>query len=183
MVDINSIIDTLKKMEGSVAVFPVSPESKDKIWAIERDLKGSLGIAVRNTGLQECLQRQYIICIVKDRRFRPPPEPTVLLIGDDDTVLGEEVVPATRSKFEGREDLIFLSEEFVIYPERKPTMRECFLMPPVSFPELESVSGLRDVVSCSPSAPADVMLRTLHGLEDNPKYASILVGFNVQNGF
>ncbi len=53
MVDINSIIDMLKKMKGSVAVFPVNPESKDKIWAIERDLKGSLGIAVRNTGVQE----------------------------------------------------------------------------------------------------------------------------------
>ncbi len=62
-------------------------------------------------------------------------------------------------------------------------MKECFLMPPVSFPELESMPGIADVVSCSPSAPADVMLRTMHGLEDNPKYASILVGFNVENGF
>ena len=183
MVDINSIVDTLKNMEGSVAVFPINLESKDKIWDIEKDLKGSLGIAVRNTGVQECLQRRYVLCIVKDRRFRPPPEPTVLLIGDDDTVLGEEVVPSNREKLKERDDLIFLSEEFVIYPNRKPTMKECFLMPPVSFPELESFPGVTDVVSCSPSAPADVMLRTMHGLEDNPKYASILVGFNVANGF
>jgi len=34
------------------------------------------------------------------------------------------------------------------------------------------------VVSCSPAAPADMMLREMHGYEDNPKLASILVGFD-----
>jgi hypothetical protein len=42
--------------------------------------------------------------------------------------------------------------------------------------------GMLDVVSCSPSAPADMMLRQMHGHEDNPRLASILVGFNAPDG-
>jgi len=38
--------------------------------------------------------------------------------------------------------------------------------------------GMRNVVSCSPSAPSDAMLRKEHGFEDNPKLASILIGFD-----
>jgi hypothetical protein len=38
--------------------------------------------------------------------------------------------------------------------------------------------GMKEVVSCSASAPADMMLRQLHGLEDDPKLASVLIGFD-----
>jgi hypothetical protein len=68
-----------------------------------------------------------------------------------------------------------------MYPERKGQRKEYFVMPPVSFPEVEEF-GMLDVVSCSPSAPADMMLRQMHGHEDNPRLASILVGFNAPDG-
>lgn len=183
MVKMANIISRIKEMRGSVYVFPLNEECRERILDIEGNITGVLGIKVINKGVDECLKRQHVVCIIKKASFRPPPEPTVMLISDDGVVLGEEILPHFKKEFLAnvKEDIIWLSEEFVMYPERKGNKSEYFIMPPVSFPEVEEL-GMLDVVSCSPSAPADMMLREMHGYEDDAKLASILVGFDAPDG-
>jgi hypothetical protein len=179
MAKMNDVIAMLKGMKGTIHAFPLENACRSKITDIEKDIKAALGIPVINLGVEKCLERQYVICIIKKASFRPPPEPTVVLISDDGTILGEEVLPNRKKEFiaNNKEEIIWLSEEFVMYPERKGNQREFFVMPPVSFPEVTGM-GMKNVVSCSPSAPSDMMLREMHGYEDDPKLASILIGFD-----
>ena len=183
MVRMADIISRLEGLKGTVYVFPLNRDCRQKILNIESNITAALGIKVINKGVTDCLNRQHVICIIKKASFRPPPEPTVMLISDDGVVLGEEILPHRKKEFLAsvNENIIWLSEEFVMYPERKGQISECFVMPPVSFPEVEEF-GMLDVVSCSPSAPADMMLRQMHGYEDDPKMASILIGFNAPDG-
>ena len=173
------IISRLEELRGTVYVFPLNGDCREKILGIEHNITAALGIKVINKGVTECLNRQYVLCIIKKASFRPPPEPTVMLISDDGVVLGEEILPHYKKEFLAnvKEETIWLSEEFVMYPNRKGQRSEYFVMPPVSFPEVEEF-GMLDVVSCSPSAPADMMLREMHGYEDDARLASILIGFN-----
>lgn len=180
MVKMNDVVARLKEMKGAIHVFPLNESCRSQITEIEKNIKASLGIPCINAGVEECLERKYVVCIIKKASFRPPPEPTVMLISDDGIVLGEEVLPNRMKEFLANnkdEEIIWLSEEFVMYPGRKGKEREFFVMPPVSFPEVTEM-GMKNVVSCSPSAPADMMLREMHGYEDDPKLASILVGFD-----
>ena len=183
MVTMADIISRIKEMKGVKEVFLLNDACREKILEIESNITACLGIKVINEGVIECLKRQYIICIIKRASSRPPPEPTVMLVSDDGVVLGEEVLPHYKKEFleKVKEEIIWLSEEFVMYPERRGKNKEYFVMPPVSFPEVEEF-GMLDVVSCSPSAPSDIMLRQMHGYEDDPKLASILVGFNAPDG-
>lgn len=102
-----------------------------------------------------------------------------MLLTDTGVVLGEEVLLPYRKRFleNINENFIWLADDFVVYPDRRGGTREFFIMPPVSFPEVSQM-GMKNVVSCSPSAPSDAMLRKEHGFEDNPKLASILIGFD-----
>jgi hypothetical protein len=179
MASMNDVLEMLKGMRGTVHAFVLNDDCRGKIWAIEKDIKAALGIPVLNKGVEECLRRQHVVCIIKKASFRPPPEPTVMLLTNTGVVLGEEILPPFKKKFveNVKEEYIWLSEEFVIYPERKGGSKEFFVMPPVSFPEVEQM-GMRDVVSCSPSAPSDMMLREMHGYQDDAKLASILIGFD-----
>jgi hypothetical protein len=181
MVKMTDILARLQQMKGVIHVFPLNNDCRCKIWDIEKEIKATLGIPVINTGVQECLERKYVVCIIKKASFRPPPEPTVMLLSDDGIVLGEEVLPNRKKEFlaTNKEEIIWLSEEFVMYPQRTGASKEFFVMPPVSFPEITEM-GMKKVVSCSPSAPADMMLRQMHGFEDNPKLASILIGFDTE---
>lgn len=179
MTTMDEILELLSSLEGVVKVFPVEGEILKKIMEIESQVKAVMNIEVRNTGVEECLKRDHVICIIKDSRFRPPPEPTVLLVGDDGIILGKEIVPSDTHDYKNDENVIFLSEDFVVFTDRKPKKKEYFLMPPVRFPELEELEGVHNVVSCSPSAPSDYLLRKHFNLEDDPKLASILVGFDL----
>jgi hypothetical protein len=179
MAKVEQVIDLLQEMEGSVHVFKLDDATRKKVVEIEKDVKATLGISCANLGVQECLKRQNVIVVVKDSRFRPPPEPTVLLIADDgEVILGREIFPHERKDFEDQPNVIFLSEDFIVYTDRKPKTKEIFVMPPVSFPEVAALPGVKNVVSCSPSPPADMYVRATHGLIDDPKLASILIGYD-----
>ncbi len=179
---VQEILDKLHSLKGVEEAFLLDGEVMEKLRDIEDQINTSIGVDLRNEGLCECIEREYTICIIKNQQFRLPPEPTVLLVGDEDLIVGKEIFPGEKDQYKERDDVIFLSEEFVMFTDKKPKKKECFVLPPVSFPELSEMEGTSDVVSCSPSPPGDLALRKSYGLEDNPELASILVGFNLENG-
>ena len=180
MTRLENIVELLRKMEGVIEIFPVNGEILNRLRQIESNVKATLDLDVKNTGLEECLRRKNIICIIKDGRFRPPPQPTVLLMGDDDIIMGKEIIPSDTYDYHQDDETVFLSDDFVLFRNKKPRCKEYFVMPPVSFPEVEEIEGVSGVVSCSPSPLGDLALRTAHGLRDDPKLASILIGFDVE---
>ncbi len=178
MVAVKEVLEMLGNMEGTQHVFEMDARTKDKLIEIEDNIRGTLGIKCANKGVEECLKREHIVVVIKDNRFRPPPDPTVLLVDYDGQILGMEIFPHQRKQFEGRDDILFLSQDFIVFAERKARRGECFMMPPVQFPEVEEMPKTKNVVSCSPSPLGDMFVRATHGLEDDPKLASILIGYD-----
>ncbi len=135
--------------------------------------------AAENRGVTEVLSRQRVLCLFKDATFRPPPEPTLLLVDAAGHVLGRELVAGEAPPTDRR--LAFLGKDFVLYPGARPQGAYRFLLPPVRFPELESVLGAGRVVSASPDTPQDEFLRAQHNVPEGRELASILVGYDVRN--
>lgn len=153
----------------------------DFLAAPDRDQLRALvtSSAAENRGVTEVLSRERIFCIFKDVRFRPPPEPTVLLVDAAGTVLGRELVVGESPPADRR--VAFLGKDFVLYAGARPEGSYRFLLPPVRFPELETVRGISGVVSASPDTPQDEYLRARQGVPVGRDFASILVGYNVRN--
>ncbi len=135
--------------------------------------------AAENDGVLEVLSRMRAVCLFKDATFRPPPEPTVLLVDAEGTVLGRELVAGESPPAERR--VAFLGKDFVLFAGARPSGSYRFLLPPVRFPELESVDGVARVVSASPDTPQDEYLRIRHGMALGNELASVLVGYDLRN--
>lgn len=135
--------------------------------------------AAENRGVAEVLSRGRVLCLFKDVTFRPPPEPTLLLVDEAGTVLGRELVASVRPPAGRR--VAYLGKDFVLYPGIRPRGSYRFLLPPVRFPELEAVPGLVRAVSASPDTPQDEYLRTRLGIPPGKEFASVLVGYDVRN--
>lgn len=178
MVEKDRVLKTIGSMDGVEKAFYLDRDILEQLRQEEANVKAILDITVRNDGFNEALKRDHVVCIIKNTRFRPPPEPTVILEGDDGVLMGIEVFPHTRSEYDEREDVIWLSEDFVVFPDKTTMGREFFVMPPVSFPEVNEDIGCYDVVSCSPSPTSDLKVKEHYGLEDDPRLASILVAYN-----
>ena len=176
-------LEIVGKLDGVLDVQKLSDTNKKTLLKLESARNGDI-IPVINEGLKECLKRDVSIVFFKNSHFRLPSVPTVLLVTDGGEVLGQEVLTMEdKLKFEDRDDAIFISPDFVIFkPERKvlrhEPQKQFFLLPPVPFPELDGVDGIRDVVSCSPSTNGDSYLKKEYGHPDDPKIATIIVGFS-----
>jgi hypothetical protein len=171
-------LEIIRGLRGVIHAFYLDKDILEELRREESTVRAMGNIEVDNRGFNEALKRESVICIVKDPRFRPPPEPTVVLETSDGEIIGEEVFPFTMHKYENRTDVVWLSDGFVLFPQIMAKGGEQFVMPPVSFPELNESNGCKDVVSCSPAPTSDLMIKKHYGLVDNPKIASVLVAFN-----
>ena len=94
-------------------------------------------------------------------------------------IVGEEVIDENK---EYREKTAYLDKGFVIFPERRQKTKNVpafFLIPPIPFPELDSLRESHDignVISVSPSSKCDDFLREKYNLSTCPENATILIG-------
>jgi hypothetical protein len=181
MASIENAIEIIMGMRGTLRVFPLDIDSREGVLQVERTIKSQMGMQVRNEGLEQCMQRQVVLCILKNTSFRPPPEPTVLLMADEGTIVGTEVLPGQHAQYQDKDNVMWLCEDFIIYLDRQPKQKEYFFMPPVSFPELRPDEGYGGVVSCSPSPLGDLVIKGRYDIVDDPKNATILIGFDMVN--
>jgi hypothetical protein len=185
-------------LNGIAGVCPVGPEVLDRVVAQEaRYEKGSF-IPLSNLGVREVRARDAALALLKDNHFREPPGPTVYLVeetGESNApvgahllevgerrfrILGEEVLASSQPY---QEKTLFLADSFVLFPERRaaPRVPSFFLMPPLGFPELEQCQaelGIRRVISVSPSALSDQLLREACAFPADTALATLLVGFD-----
>ncbi|HJH57765.1 MAG TPA: hypothetical protein IAC83_06860 [Euryarchaeota archaeon] len=171
-------LELIRGLRGVVHAFYLDRTILEELREEESKVRAMGDIEVDNEGFKQALERDSVICIVKDPRFRPPPEPTVILESGNGEIIGEEVFPFTMKKYENRDDVVWLSDGFVLFPKVKADGGETFVMPPVSFPELNESNGCKDVISCSPAPTSDLKIRSYYGLQDDSKLASVLVAFN-----
>lgn len=173
-------LQIVKGLKGVIEAFYLEDDILAKVREEEATVRAVGNISVINEGFNEALKREKVICIVKDPRFRPPPTPTVTLMSTDGKCMGLEVFPETAGEYMGREDILWLSDGFVIFTDvvPEPGSGQAFIMPPVPFPEINETNGCKDVISCSPAPTCDKMIREWHGMDDNGKYASVLIAFN-----
>lgn len=176
---LEDVVRTLSRLKGVRHAFLLTEEQRSALGKIEKKYPSIGPLTVHNDGVLECLKRRHVVCIVKDRSFRAPPHSTVMLVNDSGEVIGRELLPGEKVKERPGEKPIFLGEDFVLFAKRASGRGARFVLPPVPFKEVEDMDGAEKVVSSSPSTVGDLMLRKSAGLEDDPKLASVLIGFDL----
>jgi hypothetical protein len=195
--EMDEIAGLLKKLKGVLEAEQVSDEIRHKIDALESSFERTAFLPISNLGIRRVLARDEVWVILKDRRFRPPPRPTVYMVEElndgqvpqdqiltvEDKafrILGEEVLPGC-SKLP--EDARPIGDGFVFFPQRRtnPKLPSYFLIPPIEFKELDELRdrlSIKHVVSVSPSTLTDQHIRSTLGFPPDKEYATILIGFD-----
>ncbi len=189
----------LKSLPGVVAARRVDSKVVQRVAELESRYEQVAFLPIKNLGVLAVRRREVAFALLKDKHFREPPQPTVYLVEEqvgDATpgdwrievegrvyaVVGEEVL-ASRQPY--AEKTVAVGDSFVIFPERRknPGIPSYFLVPPLGFPELETVQeelGITDIVSISPSAQADDYLRKVCSFPPEAALATLLVAFDLQ---
>ncbi|HEY7588574.1 MAG TPA: hypothetical protein VIB49_07520 [Thermoplasmata archaeon] len=170
-----SILDTIRRIRGVVRVERLVPSDREALRRL------STPTSAENRGVSEALSRGWVLALFKDSSFRPPPEPTLLLVDERGQILGREMVTGESPPSKAERRFAFLGKDFVLFGDVNPKGRLRFSLPPVRFPELEGVSGIDHVVSASPDAPQDDYLRDRFGVPRGKEIASVLIAYDRRN--
>jgi len=190
------IMELLGALPGVVRVARLDDEQRHRVVDLEARYEGMAALPVRNIGMRLLRNRDVCCALLKDARFRSPRIPTVYLVEEgapehaphvntiEDAryaIVGEEVVDGGVVY---DEPTVPLDTSFVIFPERRTGVRVpcAFILPPVTFPELESEAGrlgITKILSISPSLAADAYLREAFRFPPTNELATLLIGCNL----
>ncbi|HOP08666.1 MAG TPA: hypothetical protein PLC12_00405 [Candidatus Methanofastidiosa archaeon] len=135
----------------------------------------------KNKGVWDSLGRKHLVLIVADMEqgFRNPPCSWTLIVDEMGNTVGEWIPEERMEEFKERDDVQFISNDFVLY-KKTPRVGKCFfMMPPLPFPELDDVEGIRNVVSGTVSPPADAYLKKLSNTSEN--FWTIIIGYDADD--
>lgn len=178
---INKAKNLINNLDGVLKVEKLTNQDILNLIDIESNKDNEL-IPVINEGMKECFRQEISLAVFKRGFFRIPPSPTVILTNSEGQILGHELLKKEdKEKFKKDENAFFLSDDFVLFKNNETTKnpgKECFLLPPIDFPELKAIDEIKYVVSSSPSTQSDEYLKKKYGYLNDGSVATIIVSFS-----
>lgn len=76
------------------------------------------GMRLENMGLFQCIHSPYVFVLFCDPSFERPNEITMRMIDSEGVVIGHDVPPAMMDDYIDRRDIFWMSDGFVMFPDR-----------------------------------------------------------------
>jgi hypothetical protein len=182
---IRSVEEALRSTRGILHIGWISGEDATAISQFEKDLQekglGGLG-KYYNEGIFEVIRREFICAVLNNNEFRHADKPCLSwMMGD--VVIGEEITDKDQlESLKESNKIKIIGKNFVVYYDRIKTASgqpPVFICRALAFPEIESVRGVRDVLSASPVGLVDLYLKNKFGWDTmDSVLGTILIGFN-----
>ena len=176
----DKVIERVKQMKGVIDAQPLTDEQLKRIEELEKEAEAAGACSgmmkFENEGVWDALDREKIIVVFGDdlKGFRPPPQPWVIICDEDDCCVGEWLTHDKIEELKGSSNCVWVSKDFVLYKDKYKSGDIHFVMPAMEFPEAEEIEGTKNVISGSPSPPADSYIRETTGHQGTTYWATLL---------
>ena len=164
MAPVSEMIEYLRNVEGVLDVFLMDNETSNNIWEIEKSVKTSIHNEYKNIGYDIAMERNHRICVFYDDTYLFGKRSIVKLMSSDGTIMGTSLHPEEIESYKGRDDIIWISDDFVVFPHIIGKGEEAFVLYPIEIPEIsEHVPGTSNVIGTSPTLSSDIALKCRFG--------------------
>ena len=111
--------DRLMRLGGAIRAEPIHRDVLERVMDIEASVvRGSCGIRIENPGIATCASKGDAFVLFCDGTFARPSEVSMEMVDDRGVVVGHDVPPALLPRYKGIEGLFWLSDNFVVFPDR-----------------------------------------------------------------
>jgi hypothetical protein len=169
----------IREVDGVTDVVIFEDGIADRIRDEEETVRSVAGPDVVNMAYTETYRREVRLCLFCDRRIMRYEESSMTLEDRDGNVLGMILTESMISEYKDRADVLWVSEDFIMFPDIAPTGGERFILKPMRFPVLDESDGFYDAVLSSPAPSSDVLIQRHYGVSLKEELATLIVGFNV----
>jgi len=175
-----AICKIMNEVEGVASIVVFEDPIADRIRDEEETVRSVAGPDVINMAFTETYSREVRLCMFCERSISKQETSTLTLEDREGNILGMILTKSMIPEYQGREDIIWVSEDFIMFPGVVPTGDERFILKPMSFPVLNENDGCYDVVMSSPAPSSDILIKRHYGVSLNEELSTVIVGFNVR---
>lgn len=159
---VDRVLGYVKTVTGVLDAFVMDDGTSKAVLEIERSVRTQTNSDYKNLGYEEAIKRQFRICIFYDDTYIFGKRSILKLISADGTVMGTNLVPEEIELYRGRDDVIWVSEDFIMFTNVVGNGEESFVLLPFPIEEIEeAVPGSRSVIGTSPTMSSDTELKRI----------------------
>lgn len=167
-------------LRGHNGVVRVEIPDGDFLSALEEDdmsVDTSFGMPIENKAMEACLSCDMVFCVYADTSFERP-ENTIMVMQDSEgNVFGHDIPDSRIEEYIGREDVIWLSYDFILYPKAADVCEEMTLvMLPQEYRSFTKDDGVSEALVFYPALTTDGIIKEKYGDPDDSSIATLLMG-------
>ena len=169
----------LKTVQGVLDVAEMDDKISNDVWDVEKRVRTTLKTEYKNIGFDIAMKKHNRLCVFYDDTYVFGKRSIVKLVADDGTVMGTTLYPNEIQEYKGRDDVIWISDDFVLFPYAVGKGGEAFVLYPFDMPEVkENVPSVKSVMGTSPTAESDTVLKKRFGKPLTGGMYTVVVAFD-----
>ncbi|MGI6472276.1 MAG: hypothetical protein ACOX1N_04345 [Candidatus Methanomethylophilaceae archaeon] len=136
----------------------------------------SFGMPIENKAMEDCLSCDFVLCVYVNLSFEKP-ENTIMMMRDSKgNVFGHSIPDSQIESYNGREDIIWLSYDFVLYPAVEAGEDMILVMLPQEYRGFSEQDGISEALVFYPAVTTDCIIKEKYGDPGDPSVATLLMG-------
>ena len=177
----DGVLEYVKTVTGVLDAYVMDDEVSKAVLEIERSVRTQTNSDYKNLGYEEAIKRQFRVCIFYDDTYIFGKRSILKLMSSDGTIMGTNLSPDEIELYRGRDDVIWVSEDFIMFTDVVGKGDEAFVLLPFPIEEIEeSVPGSRNVIGTSPTMSSDTELKRVFHKPMIRGVYTMIVAFDAQ---
>ena len=174
------IIETVKKHKGVHKVESLDDDFIEEIKNEDLSVETSFGMPIDNQALLECFSRDFALCLYADYSFEHPVDSTMMMKDSKGNVVGHDIADGQMEEYQTREDLIWISDNFVMYTDVNMGEDLRLVMMPQKYLGFSYDDGVLEATLFYPMPTTDCLIKNRYGDPMDPQIATAIMGINLR---
>ena len=177
---LEEVLSKLSDNKAVKAVFPLKGNIlNEMIYEEGSIIECSFGMPLANRALEAVRKKKHAVCIFCYSGFEVPTDHLMMMEDGCGNIVGHDVPPCLMCNYKDDPDIIWLCDDFAVYPHRAASEKMIMVMLPQKAKCVGKDEGVCDPVLLYPATTTDILLRQHFGISVcDPKIVSAILAFD-----
>ena len=134
---VQDVMDYVRTVDGVLDVHEMDDRISDEVWSIEKSVRTKNDSDYRNIGYDMAMERKHRICVFYDDTYIFGVRSILKLMTTDGTVMGTNLAPDEIEQYKGKDNVLWVSEDFIVFTDVIGKGEEMFVLYPHELQEID----------------------------------------------
>ncbi len=178
---LDDVVGFLEHIEGVLHVIVMDEAFSELIRLEEISTKSSTGMDVINCSYDEVMTKHIRLALIVDNvTFDSAKKDytSVLMVNTRGDVVGRSLREEEIDAYHTRDDVVWISRDFIIFPDAEFDGGEKFIIPATETSLLDTILPRTEVIMAHPCTTSDMIIKESIGFDLRRKASTVVLGFD-----